>query len=376
MLRLGYDAKRLFNNFTGLGNYSRTLLTNLAEYYPEHAYFLFTPKVKLTKETQFFLSNPQFDVRMPKQKWQGPWWRTSGVKKTLVRKKIDLYHGLSHEIPFGINEIDVKSVVTIHDLIFKHYPRQYSYFDRQIYDRKFRYACEHADRIIAISESTKMDIIRFYQIPSAKIQVVYQSCDARFKLQLSHEIIQRTLQQYKLPENFLLFVGSIIERKNLFGVVKALSNIPKERRLPLVVIGKGGAYKQKVIKFLTQNKMTREVLFSDVDNADLPAIYQAASLFLYPSYYEGFGLPIIEALWSRTPVITSRTSSMPEAAGPYSALVHPDNVEEIAHQIELILNDSGLQQQMVDSGIEHAQLFDSEKVTHQLMELYEEVLDG
>ena len=375
MLRLGYDAKRLFNNFTGLGNYSRTLLRNLAEFYPEHAYYLFTPKLNQSEEIQFFLNNPQFDVRTPKRKWQGTWWRSSGVKKALVRKKIDVYHGLSHELPLGIHNSPVKSVVTIHDLIFKHYPDQYKFVDRQIYDRKFQYACVHADRIIAISESTKKDIVEFYNIPNEKIEVIYQSCDARFKLQLSPEIIQKVLNRHQLPSEFLLYVGSIIERKNLLNLVKAINSLSKIDRLPLVVIGKGSDYKKKVVEYIQQQGMTTDIIFTNVDNSVLPAVYQAASIFIYPSLYEGFGLPIIEALWSRTPVITSQVSSLPEAAGPASALINPQDPEAIAHAIQEILQDSNLNQRMVDEGMEYAKRFEADQVTTQVMDVYTDLLE-
>ena len=162
MFRLGYDAKRLFNNFTGLGNYSRTLLEDLSNHFPENEYFLFSPKVTKNDRTNPFFDQSKFTIK--KARGNGIYWRSYGIKKDLLENQIQLFHGLSHEIPIGLQQTTMKSVITIHDLIFKHYPNQFSWIDRNIYDWKFRYSCENADRIVAISENTKKDIIRFYNI--------------------------------------------------------------------------------------------------------------------------------------------------------------------------------------------------------------------
>ncbi len=149
-------------------------------------------------------------------------WRSSWVKKDLKKNKIDLYHGLSHEIPVGIQNTGIKSVVTIHDLIHERFPEQYNPIDVKIYTKKFRYACEHADKVIAISEQTKKDIIEFYKTPEEKITVCYQSCNPAFAVQVSAEEKKRITQKYSLPEQFFLYVGSIIERKNLLNICKAV----------------------------------------------------------------------------------------------------------------------------------------------------------
>ncbi len=373
MLRIGFDAKRLFNNFTGLGNYSRTLVKNFAEHYPENPLFLYTPGVKVHAETQFFLSNPQFQVVQPGT-WDRPFWRSLGVKKTLTKNKIDIYHGLSHEIPFGIDKLPLKTVVTIHDLVFKKYPGYYSTFDRKMYDWKFRYACEHADRIIAISESTREDIIDYYDIAPEKIEVIYQSCHDSFKQDLSDRTIAQVLQKYRLPETFMLFVGSIIPRKNLLKVVQAMELLPESEKIPLVVVGNGRQYKKTVQEYLHKAGLSDRVFFVQINFAELPALYQRASLFIYPSFYEGFGIPVIEALYSKTPVISSKVSSMPEAAGPSSVLVDPASSEEIAAGISLLLSDETFRKQAIEEGYQYVQRFDSELLTDQLMRLYENLL--
>lgn len=374
MLRIGFDAKRLFNNFTGLGNYSRTLVHNLTEQFPDHSYYLYSPKVKKNEETHFFLNSPHFNVVQPKMT-VGSFWRSFTIKKALKRNKLDLYHGLSHEIPFGLAKTGIKSVVTIHDLIFKFYPQQYGWIDRKIYDAKFRYACENADRIIAISESTKKDIARLYNINPAKISVIYQSCHERFMQEKSDKLKEAILKKYNLPKEYLFYVGSIVERKNLLGILEAIQKLPKDLALPLVVVGGGSSYKTKVMQYIAQHNLTDRVYMISPDFEDLPALYQQAAVFLYPSYYEGFGIPILEALFSRTPVITSNASSLPEAAGKDAYLIAPDQPVQMAIGIEHILTDSAFRQKMIDSGYAHAQQFRGDKLTQQVMDLYEEVLN-
>ena len=374
MYRIGFDAKRLFNNFTGLGNYSRTLVRNLSEYYPDNEYFLFSPTIKRNGETHFFRDSAMFQVETAR-KTKGFYWRSWGIKKDLIHQKIQLYHGLSHEIPFGIGKTGIPAIVTIHDLIFKHYPKQYPWIDRQIYDLKFRYACENAQQIIAISESTKKDIIHFYDIPAEKISVIYQSCHERFMREKPPKALARIRKKYLLPSTFLLYVGSLIERKNLLGIVDALAQLPKDLQLPLIIIGQGAAYKKKVIALAKQKGILEQLIFLRPDFEDFPALYQMAEIFLYPSYFEGFGIPVLEALFSQTPVITSIFSSLPEAAGDGAILLDPANTSEMADAIQRLLTDKNLAQHLVTKGLEHAELFKGERLTHQLMEVYKELLD-
>jgi glycosyltransferase involved in cell wall biosynthesis len=297
-MNIGFDAKRAYHNGTGLGHYSRTLLRSLSEYFPEHQYYLFNPK----HSARFDLSGNNLHEILPGNffdKLFSAVWRSSWVKKDLERLKIDLYHGLSHEIPIGIQRTGIKSVVTIHDLIHERYPEQYNAIDVKIYSKKFRYACEHADKVIAISEQTKRDIIQFYKTPEEKINVCYQSCNPAFGKPVDELIRKRINGEYRLPKNFFLYVGSIIERKNLLGICKAIFLLRNELDIPLVVIGDGGKYKEQVKDYIKQNGLERKVIFLSEHpiisalpafrNADaFPAIYQSAIAMIYPSFFGSF----------------------------------------------------------------------------------------
>ncbi len=383
-MNIGFDAKRAYHNQTGLGHYSRTLIHSLAGYFPGHQYYLFNPK----PSNAFHFNESNVHEVLPGSflsKKLSAAWRSNWVKKDLQRLNIELYHGLSHEIPVNIQKTGIKSIVTIHDLIFERYPEQFKFIDRKIYAKKFRYSCEHADKIIAISNQTKQDIIDLYKTPAEKIEVCYQSCNPAFGECVADDVKQRIKQHYNLPEHYFLYVGSVIERKNLLNICVAMQSLRDEINIPLVVIGNGGEYKQKVKDYVCLHKLEDRVIFlSDNLTAkfsptfqsaqDFPAIYQQAIAMIYPSVFEGFGIPVLEALWSRIPVITSNVSCLPEAGGEGAFYVDPTKPEEIAQQMKRILNDESFVQQQVEKGWQHAQHFSNYNTAAKVMEAYEQVV--
>ena len=386
-MNIGFDAKRAFHNNTGLGNYSRTLISGLAQYYPEHNYYLFNPKSSnkypkppfghvVEVQPESFLSKNFSSV-----------WRSSWVKKDLKRLNIHLYHGLSHEIPVGIGDTGIPSVVTIHDLIFERYPDQFSKIDVQIYRKKFRYACKHADRIIAISKQTKQDIIELYGTDETKIDICYQSCSPAFAEQVDDATKENIRKKYGLPQQFFLYVGSIIERKNLLNICKAFKYLPSAINIPLVVIGDGKEYKKQVQEFISKHHLKERVLFlsdkPEVKNdpsfqhpKTFAAIYQMAVAMVYPSFFEGFGLPVLEALWSKTPVITSNQSCLPETGGEGAWYVDPKSPEQIADGMKKFFTDTHFRNEMKRKGWDHAQKFTLEQCTASVMHVYKKIAGG
>ncbi|MGK0364858.1 MAG: glycosyltransferase involved in cell wall biosynthesis [Saprospiraceae bacterium] len=365
-LKIGFDAKRLFNNRTGLGNYSRTLLDNLRRFQPDNEYVLFTPKVS---ENEFGEKYAKEFPTVTPEKMSGTYWRSYGVGKDIEKEGIEVFHGLSNELPFRLE--GVKKVVTIHDLIFKRLPDTYPFLDRQVYDLKSRKSCRNADVVIAISESTKRDIIHYYGIKEQKIKVIYQACDAIYYEDTA--VDKKILKKYNLPKNYLLSVGSIVERKNLLNTIKAIAELPKDLQIPLVVVGKGKKYRQKVMSFLHSNRMESQIIWIEnlTDIAELKQVYQNATTLLYPSEYEGFGLPVVEGLLCKTPVITSNISSLPEAAGDGALLVNPRSIEEIAGAMEKLLTDEVFAGEIVEKGYRYARkTFDAQRLTKELVEVY------
>jgi len=382
-MNIGFDAKRAYHNRTGLGYFSRTLIGLLSQHYPEHQYYLFNPK----PSSLFHFDQANITEVRPGgfiNKLFSAAWRSSWVTRDLVGHKIDLYHGLSHEIPVGITKTGIPSVVTIHDLMPERFPSHYKPIDVQIYRKKFRYACTNATHIMAISEQTKQDIIEFYKIPAEKITVSYQSCDPVFARQVPDEDRERIRKKYNLPEQFFLYVGSVIERKNLLNICKALFLLRNELDIPLVVVGSGGKYFQQVKDYVLQQGLTKKVIFLSeqlkaqgqsgfIDTADFPAVYQLSIAMIYPSFYEGFGAPVMEALWSKVPVITSNVSCLPEVGGPGAYYVDPNSADEIATGMKRIYSEPLLAAEMLRKGWDHVQGFTPEKYVQSVMDIYRKI---
>ena len=367
-MRIGFDAKRAFSNFSGLGNYSRLLINLLSDYYPENEYYLYIPHHWNLNAIQ--LQSNQC-LRFPDNLIMSTFhqfWRSYLLSSKLISDRIDLYHGLSNELPFRLHANKLKKIVSIHDLIFIRYPHWYPAVDRKIYFRKSRYSCMKADRIIAISKQTKSDIIEFFRIDEDKIDVVYQSCDPAFSNKLGKKEIKKILSYYNLPSEYLLYVGTIEERKNLLALTTAVEIGSID--IPLVVVGKPTAYAKKVKEYIAERKIENIYFLENIPSSDLPALYQKATVFIYPSKFEGFGLPILEALNSGTPVITSKGSCFPEAGGKHTLYVDPSNIEELSDAIDRVLDDSSLRKKMIAKGARHARKFNQEAMAHNIMKVY------
>jgi glycosyltransferase involved in cell wall biosynthesis len=373
VMKIGYDAKRAFLNGTGLGNYSRWLLKSLSEYQPGHTYHLYTPKTKSNAYLRLLQSLNHITIHLPKSPWFTAWWRTKGVVNDLKRDGIPLFHGLSHELPLNIAGSGIASVVTVHDVIALRFPEYFSWINRKIYTAKLKYACRVASHIIAISEQTKRDLIELLQVDAAKISVIYQNCDAVFNQPVSSVHKEAVQNQYQLPQKFLLTVGTIEKRKNLILIAKALQRLPSG--IQWVAVGKPTAYLNEVKQYLEQHGLLNRVLFlHQVPFADLPAIYQLATIVVYPSRYEGFGIPVLEALCSGVPVIAATGSCLEEAGGPDSLYVHPDDAAGLAHQINQVLTDQNLYEHMAGRGKMYAGKFNNVQLTMQIINLYQQIL--
>lgn len=360
-MKIAYDAKRFFHNTSGLGNYSRDLVRILSQYYSENEYFLLSKNKNERGADILQRENVHYS---PLSK--GFLARQMKMGKDAQNLGADIFHGLSGELPLRWKEGKIKKIVTIHDLIFERFPQFYSFFDRKIHFWKFKKAAETADLVIAISEQTKQDIIRFLNIPEEKIRVVYQGCHQAFKEQPSEEFLAQIREKYHLPERFILNVGTIEERKNLLSVAKALKNTD----IPLVVVGRKTPYFKKI----EQEKGVKIQVLEGVSMTELAAIYRLADIFIYPSLFEGFGIPVIEALFSETVVITSNLSCLPEAGGEHSVYVNPLDINDIKAKIIFLWNNEAERKCRAEKGLEFVQKFNDENIAKDLMKVYEEVL--
>ena len=336
-MKIGFDAKRIVRNNTGLGNYGRTLVNNLSRVVPDGTSLcLYAPDSGNETLRRQVVEAPNISFAYPNGSMPRWYWRSHGIVSDLKRDGIQLFHGLSGELPFGIHKAGIHTVVTIHDLIFLRHPEYYKPIDRLFYGWKFRHTVREADRIIAISECTKRDIMHFGKVPSEKIDLIYQSCSTYFKQRESEQKLQEVNSHYMLPPRYVIGVGTIEERKNMLLAVKAMLLLPEE--LSLILVGRPTPYADKIQRFIEEHRLGQRVrMLHNVPNADLPAIYQMAEVAVYPSRYEGFGIPVIEAIQSGLPVVAGSGSCLEEAGGPDTLYVSPDDVEGMAAAITQVL---------------------------------------
>ena len=371
-LTIGYDAKRAVSNGTGLGNYCRTLLNDLGTIDTTDSFRLYVPDLG-RDDLRSQLDMPRnMSFVTPANKLVKPLrslWRIKGIVNDLKRDGVDIYHGLTGELPLGLSEAGIKSVVTIHDLIFMRCPEYYNPVDVAIYKWKFRNTCKQADRIIAISECTRRDIMELGEIDDSRINVVYQSCGTRFCQQVGEAQKAEVRSRYSLPQRYILFVGTIEERKNALLAAQALPYLSDE--IHLVLVGRQTAYAKTITSFARQNGLANRIhMLSGVPTSDLYAIYQQAECFVYPSRYEGFGIPVIEAIQSRLPVIACTGSCLEEAGGPDNVYVDPDEPQEMAMAIKSITDNPDAARQIVTRSLDYIRRFENGNVAQEMLNVY------
>ena len=381
-LIIGYDAKRIVSNGTGLGSYGRTLVNDIARctgsadsalqlrlYTPDEGKESLRQMVSQSENIVFSARKQRFpNKKTTFSAVENALWRTHGIFKDLQRDGVRLYHGLSGELPVGIRKSGIKSVVTIHDLIFLRHPEYYHWVDTKIYAWKFRQTLREADHIIAISECTKRDIMAYGHIDEGRISVIYQSFAPRFSVECRTENLESANSK-----RYMLSVGSIEARKNILLAVKALPYLPED--ICLVIVGRHTKYTDQVIDYAkTHNLNHRVQILHGVTDEELPALYAGAEAFVYPSRYEGFGIPIIEAISMGLPVVACTGSCLEEAGGPDSLYVDPDDEQAMAQAIRQSLKGAEGREQRITRSRAYIRRFEGQDVASQVIRLYHDLL--
>lgn len=370
-LTIGFDAKRTVRNATGLGNYCRTLLNDIGKADTTDTLRLYVPDLgRDDLRSQLTLRpNMQFVLPTYMPKILKALWRTKNIVGDLKRDHVDIYHGLTGELPIGISKSGIKSVVTVHDLIFLRHPEYYNPIDVMIYRWKFRNTCREADKIVAISECTKRDIMELGNVAEDKIELIYQSCGTRFKNEVDASQKAAARAHYSLPQRYILFVGTIEERKNALLAAQALPYLDED--IHLVLVGRQTKYADSIANFANSNNLFHRIHFlKGVPTSELYAIYQMAECFVYPSRYEGFGIPVIEAIQSGLPVVACTGSCLEEAGGPDNLYVDPDEPQEMAMAIKSIIDNSEAKEAMVAKSRQYIKRFENNDIAASMLNLY------
>lgn len=376
-MKIGFDAKRAVNNNTGLGNYSRLVIDSLAERCPGSRFLLYTPRFRQNPRLQPILDrHPNLSVALPENSTRLPaLWRTWGMTRQLMHDGVQLYHGLSNELPLTISRSPIPSVVTIHDVIYRRLPGCYNAPDRLLYDFKYGHSARAATRIIAVSECTRRDIIEYYGVQPDKIDVVYQGCDDSFRKVPAQDKLEEVRARYSLPERYVIQVGTVERRKNLELTVRALQSLPQD--VSLIVVGRDGKGYLETMRALasTLGLGARVRFMTEVPFADLPALYRLASVSAYPSFYEGFGIPVIEAIESGCPVVAATGSCLEEAGGDAAIYVSPRSPREMSLALGQLLEDKDQRARRIAAGKSYVTRFNQDLMADSILTTYSRALE-
>ena len=361
-MRIGLDAKRAFANTTGLGEYSRLLIDGLNGM--DQDLVLYTP---VSGERTDFVR-----AGMKVRSGQGAFWRSFGLRKAVMQDGIDIYHGLSNEIPLNAAQWSIPTVVTIHDLLFHRYPAHYPPGDRLIYRVKTNYAIRNADAIVAPSASTRDDIVGMYGIDPGRIHVVPECSHPVFETTPDPAHRTAVLDTYGIRSPYILSVGSYTRRKNHETILRALARLDEDVRPTLLLVGSGGHLERRLRRTANELGLMRTLRFlHDLPQRDLAVLYRSASAAVYASLFEGFGIPLLEAMHAETPLISARNSSLTEVAGPGTLFFDATDTEQLAAHIRTAMTqDLGDE---VQANLRHAQTFSADRMARETLAVYETV---
>lgn len=381
-MKIIIDGQPLLGKRTGIGRYTKKLIDEYLTY--NLSVELFFNQMLNTNRYKSFL-NEEFKGNITINNSRFPYKLIRKFKKSKAWYKypIDLkYKVNSNTIYHATNFITVptryaKQVITIHDLAFLKFPNVVEeHIYRYLVDW-VSYSVEISDEIIADSLSTKNDLIDLFEVPENKVTVVYLAAEDHFQKQTNIEI-NRIRKKYDIPERYMLFVGTLEPKKNLITLVEAIYHLKKVYSIveKLVIVGAKGWKYDPLFETVKNYKLENDVIFLGyIEDKDLPSVYSGACVFTFPSIYEGFGIPLLEAMQCEVPIIASSTSSIPEVVGDAGLLVKPLDVEEWVHGIYQILTDVTLRQDLVNRGKRQAEKFSWKKVASETAEVYKKALN-
>ncbi len=368
-MRIGIDGRYIQDHFPGIGRYTYNLVQALAKAAPEDSFvLLYNPQLVNTRYDLETLQSPNLEI-VPVEVSTLSLAAQYRLPSLVRRLRLDLFHS-----PYYIKPclLPCPSVVTIYDLIPRLYPQYISPWARGIFEMAIRLAIVTSRLVITVSQSAKEDLVRLLGVPPSKVWVTPLGVDTQF-CPANEEAIFNLRQKYDLPGGYILYLGINKPHKNLVRLVEAFAKVKTGRKL--VLAGKEDPRYREVHKVVKQLSLQDRVVFlGRVPEEDLPALYSAADLFVYPSLYEGFGLPVLEAMACGVPVVCSSTSSLPEIAGQAAVVVDPLDLSQLARALERVLGDSDLRASMRQEGLKQAARFSWERTAKETLAVYRQVL--
>jgi len=376
-MRIGYDIRPFLKEKTGVGVYFKNLLFSLSQIDKTNEYYLFSSSFKdrfATAELPPFSKMHFRDFRYPVKAINFFWYKFCWPPLDYFFKtELDLTHSPG---PL-ILPTKGKKIVTVHDLFFMDFPMLVDTETRGNFVTRIRDSLIRADKIVAVSKFIKNQLIERFVLEEEKVRVIYHGLDRKFNVDISEEETKEIQRKFSLPSSFLLFVGTLEPRKNLLNLVEALKIVhEKYRKIPLVLVGrKGQDYGKVVTKIEKLNLEPWISLTGYVPEKDLKSFYSSAEVFVFPSFREGFGLPLLEAMSCGVPIVASSAPAIPEIAKDAALYFDPYEPEDIADKIILALKDNELRQRMVENGEKRVLDFDWAAAAAETLEFYQEVLE-
>lgn len=367
-MRIAFDATAIPANRAGAGIYIFNVVQALAKIDACNRYFVYA-RTEFIAEFGIAQSNVTFLSVDCESTLQRIFWEQTQLPATLARNGVQVLHSPHYTQPI---RLPCRSIVTFHDMTFFTMPQVHGRFRRLFFQKMMRWSARHADRLITVSESTRQDLIRVLSPPPGRVVTIAEAASERFR-RLDPPSVAAVCTRYELtPDRYVLFVGVLEPRKNLPALLEAFARIQADfPDVPLVVAGKKGWMYDAIFERTTALGLQDRVKFIGyAPEADLPALYNGARVFVYPSQYEGFGLPVLEALQCGTPVITSNLSSMPEVAGDAALLVAPEDIGSIAESIRRLLQDDGLTRELSQRGLDRARQFSWRRCAEETLDVY------
>jgi glycosyltransferase involved in cell wall biosynthesis len=368
------DVSAAVHSKAGLGRYAASLTEALATRYPDRIALFYNRDHDL-QPPMSLRALPARSVRAGYKPWRMAVWlgQLAGLGFDRLLPDAQLYHATEHLLmPLR----GAPTVLTVHDLIYRLFPQHHKRLNYWFLNAAMPLFARRASAIIAISEATKRDLVSGYGLPANKIQVIYEAAAPHFRPPTAEQIAH-VRQKYHLPERYMLHVGTIEPRKNLSRVLEALEQLRAQGRdLGLVIVGSKGWLYDDFFRQLESSPAREAVILPGyVVDEDLPAVYGAAALTIMASVYEGFGLPILEAMACGTPVVSSHSSSLPELGGEAARYFDPYHVDEMAEAIRQVLVDRELGEAMRQAGLAQAARFSWARAAEETMALYERIAD-